>query len=282
MDELPPTPQTPPNHPPIIPLVYAPGDTRKRRRFIKWSIVLALLISLAIIGRRYGPHAWLFARQYYWQRQCMNFDPPADAVVYLMPAAAASAPAVAPPYMNGASPEVPQLQGYMYWSNGCSTRAPIDWVRFLDATSNKPVANWGLGSAVAFCHERISSGGHHRLVTVEFTWMEGTVASDGVVFLPYGFCAQTYAPAQWNGCPPLTGRTSGLYLTTDPPDEPKRVFAGQADPADGSHFSIEYEWADGLHGFVDGWLEDDETVKLAIRPGPGDIESHKRAVLGLN
>jgi hypothetical protein len=54
---------------------------------------------------------------------------------------------------------------------------------------------------------------------------------------------------------------------------PRRIFAGQADPNDASHFTIEYEWPSGVRGTIDGWLRDDDHVDLQIRPGPGDIAS---------
>jgi hypothetical protein len=61
---------------------------------------------------------------------------------------------------------------------------------------------------------------------------------------------------------------------------PRRVFAGQLDPADASRFWIEYEWPSGDRGFVDGRLNDDESVTLSIRPGPGDISSERKIVFG--
>jgi hypothetical protein len=45
---------------------------------------------------------------------------------------------------------------------------------------------------------------------------------------------------------------------------PFRFFAGQADPENSTHFTIPFE-RDGRRGMVDGWLRDDESVKLEIR-----------------
>ena len=52
---------------------------------------------------------------------------------------------------------------------------------------------------------------------------------------------------------------------------PQRIFAGQPDSTDASHFMIEYEWPDGTRGTIDGYLLDDNCVKMSIRPGVGDI-----------
>jgi len=46
-----------------------------------------------------------------------------------------------------------------------------------------------------------------------------------------------------------------------------RVFNGQPDPSDASHFTIGYE-VDGQPGTIDGWLTDDGIVKLEVRDGP--------------
>jgi hypothetical protein len=46
-----------------------------------------------------------------------------------------------------------------------------------------------------------------------------------------------------------------------------RVYAGQPDPADASHLTIRYQ-IDTQSGIIDGWLENDHTVKLQVRDGP--------------
>ena len=45
-----------------------------------------------------------------------------------------------------------------------------------------------------------------------------------------------------------------------------RLFAGQPDPADGSHFTIAYELG-GRPGTIDGFLRDDDTIHLVPREG---------------
>lgn len=46
-----------------------------------------------------------------------------------------------------------------------------------------------------------------------------------------------------------------------------RLYAGQPDPADASHFTIRYE-SKGSGGTIDGWLRDGDSVKLQVRDGP--------------
>ena len=43
-----------------------------------------------------------------------------------------------------------------------------------------------------------------------------------------------------------------------------RLFAGQADPADESHFTIDYE-VDGDRGTIDGWLRDTPDEREPVR-----------------
>jgi hypothetical protein len=187
--------------------------------------------------------------------------------------------------MDGASPEVAELdpplakrvvQDELPEVEIC--RVPIAWVRFMQATGNQRVYNpRGKSSAVAFCHERTSPGGHKRLVTVD--WPDKFAFLGGGLMLDKLLSASVYGPAQASACRPLNvnPRPNELPISRYIP-MPRRVFAGQSDPADASHFSIEYVWPDGLHGFIDGWLQDDDNVKLAVRSGPGHYESEPRAL----
>lgn len=54
-------------------------------------------------------------------------------------------------------------------------------------------------------------------------------------------------------CPPASSRT--------------RIYFGQPDPVDASHFTIGYD-AGGVSGTIDGWLLPDDTVRLTVRDGP--------------
>lgn len=56
-------------------------------------------------------------------------------------------------------------------------------------------------------------------------------------------------------------------LLASAPSDRIRLFAGQPDPADPSHFTIGYA-VNGRPGTIDGWLQDDERVKFRVRGGP--------------
>lgn len=53
-----------------------------------------------------------------------------------------------------------------------------------------------------------------------------------------------------------------------------RVFAGQADPADPTHFTIQYELG-GEPGVLDGFLRNDGLVDLRVRSGPATLSPAK-------
>jgi hypothetical protein len=82
----------------------------------------------------------------------------------------------------------------------------------------------------------------------------------------YALLAQTFRPATLEiGSRPEWCQAAGVagsyYF---PAKQSLRVFAGQLDPTDESHFTIRYD-ADGKSDILDGWLMPDDTVKLELR-----------------
>jgi hypothetical protein len=52
-----------------------------------------------------------------------------------------------------------------------------------------------------------------------------------------------------------------------PASQPLRLYAGQADPRDDSHFTIPFETPSG-NQVIDGWLKPDDTISLQVRKTP--------------
>jgi hypothetical protein len=52
-----------------------------------------------------------------------------------------------------------------------------------------------------------------------------------------------------------------------PPEQSLKLYVGQADPNDESHFTIDYKTSLG-NGVIDGWLQPDDSVKFQVRSGP--------------
>jgi hypothetical protein len=115
-----------------------------------------------------------------------------------------------------------------------------------------------------FVHARRAPGGHERLVVVAFN-PPGFVAGNRTPFT-----ARAIARGGW--LRPLStnfkAEASQLPLEfVTSKDQPLKLYAGQPDPTDEAHFTIDYETPAG-HGTIDGWLHRDDTVTLTARDGP--------------
>jgi hypothetical protein len=107
-----------------------------------------------------------------------------------------------------------------------------------------------------FIHGRSTPGGPERLVGVMF---------DATMFLagdPNPLSIRVYSSPRpmLQGCGGH-GNVGGLGLPSAS-SEPLRLFAGQPDPVDSSHFTIRYS-AGKRHGVIDAWLRRDDSVALS-------------------
>jgi hypothetical protein len=154
-------------------------------------------------------------------------------------------------------------------------------------------------TALVFMHGRRAAGRAQRLVVVTVgATMPIAVDNnppdqpfDFRVYKVHGFAAASFAysaegEAVWDGLNhskalSIGDDSSGVempghWLPPASPGEPGtlrvdyrdqlRVFAGQPDPADPSHFTIAYD-LDGRPGIIDGWLKPDGSVQLEPRVG---------------
>jgi hypothetical protein len=124
---------------------------------------------------------------------------------------------------------------------GLMSYTPVCWRRF-----QRP----SIAPAVVFLHARTSPSGKRRLVSVE--------AAPSLAYRP-AWSARVLVPDALRGPADVPG--SPYY-----PDLPgaDRIYAGQPDPADPSHFTVEYENG-GERKTADGWLQDDDTLKFSVR-----------------
>jgi len=79
--------------------------------------------------------------------------------------------------------------------------------------------------------------------------------------------ALVWRPAGWT--PGSRLQLAGLSTLELPGIDSRRVrvFAGQTDAADESHFTMGYD-IDGYAGTIDGWLDQYDSVRLQVRDGP--------------
>jgi hypothetical protein len=234
-EDAPPTPPTPPP-----PLAYAPRPRRGRAGFVALGVVVA---ALAVVGWRWrGPlidHARMLAAQ----RACATHTFAPDARV---------ASSNGPPRFAAAPPPA-------CWT-ACQAAAVVP--------TNAPLAagpNAAFARSLAFLHRRRSPGGVERIVAVQCFPLYLTSAS-----VVQAFQAVTVEPAPAWPVSRRPVRRDGPFNGGFPVRAAVVVFGGQADAADPSHFTIAYT-VDGRPGTIDGWLRDDETVVLKVRPGSADV-----------
>lgn len=114
------------------------------------------------------------------------------------------------------------------------------------AEAQRPNAN------PAFLHSRVtSSKGTERLVSVDMICTRG----GGVQFF-----ARTWKPA---GFVPRSRAIPSTSMVLELPIA-RVIYAGQIDPTDESHFTIAFD-ADNGKGVIDGWVINDDLVKLELR-----------------
>jgi hypothetical protein len=229
-------------------LDYAPGAPLRRRRRIRRIVALCLLVGTAVAGFLCGPATWSRGKLLYRQRQCLRYAAPAEQVVF------DSDPA-----------RVAQLSGdpnFVIW-RGCAFRKPpVEWQAVLSAAraaGPRPTST----IAMLFLHE-LKAGGITRLVMVERI----AAADESPYFLlGYDVEAASIAPATFRCPQPIEQQFPMAIDVLDSvgPHTDIRIYAGQPDPADPSHFTIRYE-SGGKTAMANGYLRRDGKVELSANP----------------
>ena len=225
---------------------YAPTPPLyHRKRVRRMLFVLALLVIFAPLVWKFGPFVWKQAQILYWQRQAMNYSPPGDQIVF-------DDVLAAPGIRSTASDLIPVDIGNGYGRTIPPAKHFADLVADL-SRPNLPTMYLG--------------GRRSRLGNIRLVYVRGVERSDGrgdpaKVFM---LAAQVYKPATI-----LRSATEvdGLLTATNiyfPGDAHVRAFAGQSATDDPSHFIIQLE-SDSQRVTIDGWLLDDDNVRLERRP----------------
>jgi hypothetical protein len=232
-------------------------------------VLLAVLVCLAVAGWRWGPPAWKHGQFLYWQRQCLAYAAPVDQVVYENDPERAAKLLRQPGYVNVAPQGAPPVAVHM----------PRCWSEAMNI-GGVPVVNTGFGAggpgATLFLHERTTASGVRRLVAVQVP-----VGTPGVAGLPIP-APVVVQPATLRAAPAVRSAaakidldlvfnypSSGSFtLLSGPSGTTARFFAGQADAADLSHFTIPFECG-ASRGTIEGWLKDDgDLLSLAVNGKP--------------
>jgi len=132
-----------------------------------------------------------------------------------------------------------------------SGAVPVEWGRFHELVRGSQPNSLG----TVYLHERVAPCGSRRLVVVDVQQLAGCFDMMPVAI------ARVIVPGG-----PFTRpreRTAGdsMYLL----EGAVRVLWGTSDPSDASHFTFAYRVEGNAEVVVDGWLRDDDTVKLERR-----------------
>lgn len=230
-----------------------------------------LALGLGLAGWQWGGPMAQQAPILFWQRQCMRYTASADEVVYEEdPANVArylggrDGAYVAYPLARGASPDTTPVK-----TVAAAARMPTCWQRFTALVPPKIPQLGAMSGAILFLHERTSPAGHRRLVCVRYyaeTYSFTTAFIDA-----YNCQRAVFAPGTWTLPPAESARVTMIDVISGFPRHPPRVriYAGQADPDDASHFTIRYQmW--GQEDVLDGRLDDNDNVTVTPRKSPAD------------
>lgn len=224
---------------------------RRRRRWPRWAAAICLVL-LAAGAVRWGRVAWNALRYEYRWHAVMTLSPPPEKIIYEEDPVGAAALLHTRGYV--VMPNVLFDRGW-YPHPPPGWQAPACFMPEEFAAVDRPMR-----AAAAFVHGRTTLKGQTSLVVVDCAAMS---------FGPKGHVAGLLGwTIERESSPGRTvrhvGDSSGVstvLLCLRSPSQHLRVFAGQPDPADPSHFTICYETA-GARGIIDGWLRD------PIKQGP--------------
>jgi hypothetical protein len=193
-------------------------------------LVLVAFVVVSAVAIRWGPALRRRAGVLLDQRRCMNYRAPAGQVVYDT-----------------------SVDKYGMPDSITVCHSPPCLTRLMTLGNS--------ASAVVFLHGRTSPSGNRRLVCIAAEpKMMGTVAGRSIKPMWYLITA---APDAARG--PRWGWSDADPLSALPSAD--RIYAGQPDPSDPSHFMYDYV-SGGVRKTIDGWLQDDDTLRFRLREPP--------------
>ncbi len=229
-------------------LKYAPPAHWHERPAVRKTVRAVFVVGVVAIAALL---LWATGRRMFmlhYQKQAMTFVAPPEQIAFTNdPTEAARL------LQSGGS--------YIAGTNGSGTAMfSIPALRRLAEIENEHHVN-----GHAFSHVRQADGGSERLVKVSMPYLQ-TSGSPALtleprlrpIFTPTGVNERLRAID-------LSGSDS-LRVDLHPADR-FRLFVGQPDLKDAAHFTFAYE-LNAETGTIDGWLMNDDTVKLEPRDGP--------------
>jgi hypothetical protein len=220
-------------------LTYAPAPSQRGRR-VRRAILAILLLGAITIAIIWHAPFWSHAQVLWWQHACASFSLPADTVVASTGTGASATSGI---------------------------KMPACWLHY-ESLAATPVAGRGrLQQTIAFLHRRQSPARHQRIVALRCVPIYLASASILQSLQP-----MVVEPADFWRLQSLPRFAPGPAHGGYPVFMPINLFAGQIDPNDDAHFTLAYT-INGKPGRVDGWLNDDDTVKLEVHAGSPSLLS---------
>lgn len=240
-----------------VTLDYAKGVPRWRRR-MRRGIYLLMMLAFLFAGWHWRHDISRHVEAWRWQRECVAYTLPPTEIVY--------------EELGGAEVLLRTRPGD-YLKNDLPMRAGVAALRRNDFLKNMNAATgwyWTpYPQVTVFMHKRVSRhagalGGNSRLVSV--TLIAPSESRPHIYLRVW----ELGSPLRF---PELKSQDQDerLYLSIALMSHSWTVKAGQADPADASHFTFEFELRSLVDGVlkqaevVDGWLEADDSITLKPR-----------------
>ena len=225
-------------------LDYAPTTDAPRaariRRWVKLAIPALLIVAAALLAPRFLRHASVLLAQ----RQLRAYAAPPTQVVF------ESDPAEAKKLLAAAAG---------YTANAARTEAYLvstQWMQFYGERGGG-YQSWG----TVYVGELQTKDGRRVLCSLDLSATSAPTnrwVSIGARMIEPGNTYRSPRPVS-----PSWTRGDGGAIRLDPGDA-LRVYAGQRDPNDHSHVTIDYV-LNGTNHTIDGWLEDTGFMRLELR-----------------
>lgn len=221
-----------------LPQLQYGRPTGTRRRVIRIVTWVTIAVAVGYCARRWGPEAWTRTRYLYSQRQCQIYSPPADQVVFDSD----------PGRVAGLTARI----DYTAASGGAVRVPPTEWINYA-GTRFAPVHR-----PVLFLHERQTPSGQRLIVMLSLT----DPTSLTMVYNS-GFTYAITTSGTWSTAHQLTHHRGQTGLGDRA--GPLRIYAGQPDPNDPTHFTVRYEEA-GETTILHGYINDHARIEFSRKP----------------
>jgi hypothetical protein len=149
---------------------------------------------------------------------------------------------------------------------------PPPWKEFRDLVPGTSPPIYRNAGGVAFLHEMRSKSGNVRLVCFSaMPAMPNLISNDSIsgAWAGQGYDIEIFDPGTfWRHPKNLSKPPPSLFNRSRNIISATRVFAGQLDPADPSHFTVRYERSNAAgtarRGTINGYLHDDDIVEIIV------------------